>query len=112
MKMIYQQLLAFFLVIAVTILLLGISFGRMSKSFVYNDEWRSLEKYSDSLVQQSLTVNTKSSQQVTFSLSTLKTAQALLENQSVHFTVFNQKTGLFIQIMVYHLRLLKMIGGI
>ncbi|EEI70558.1 sensor histidine kinase [Lentilactobacillus hilgardii] len=91
MKMIYQQLLAFFLVIAVTILLLGISFGRMSKSFVYNDEWRSLEKYSDSLVQQSLTVNTKSSQQVTFSLSTLKTAQALLENQSVHFTVFNQK---------------------
>ncbi|GAF35947.1 sensor histidine kinase [Lentilactobacillus farraginis] len=91
MKMIYQQLLAFFLVIAVTILLLGISFGRMSKSFVYDDEWRSLEKYSDSLIQQSLTVNTKSSQKVSFSLSTLKTTQALLENQSVHFTVFNQK---------------------
>lgn len=91
MKMIYQQLLAFFLVIAVTILLLGFSFGRMSKSFVYDDEWRSLEKYSDSLVQQSLTVNSKGNQKVSFSLSTLKTTQALLENQSVHFTVFNQK---------------------
>ncbi|MFT8402237.1 MAG: hypothetical protein ABF679_13335 [Lentilactobacillus diolivorans] len=47
MKMIYQQLLSFFLVIAVTILLLGFSFSRMSKTFVYDNTWRNLEKYSD-----------------------------------------------------------------
>ena len=91
MKMIYQQLLSFFLVIAVTILLLGFSFSRMSKTFVYDNTWRNLEKYSDSLVQQSLTINSKGQNKISFDVPTLKTTEALLENQSVHFTVFNPK---------------------
>lgn len=89
--MIYQQLLSFFLVIAVTILLLGFSFSRMSKTFVYDNTWRNLEKYSDSLVQQSLTINSKGQNKISFDVPTLKTTEALLENQSVHFTVFNPK---------------------
>lgn len=89
--MIYQQLLSFFLVIAVTILLLGFSFSRMSKTFVYDNTWRNLEKYSDSLVQQSLTINSKGQNKISFDVPTLNTTEALLENQSVHFTVFNPK---------------------
>lgn len=91
MKMIYQQLLGFFLVIAFTILLLGFSFGRMSKTFVYDTTWGNLEKYSDSLIQQSLTINSKKSAKVTFDEEKLKNSEALLENQAVHFTVFSPK---------------------
>ena len=89
--MIYQQLLGFFLVIAFTILLLGFSFGRMSKTFVYDTTWGNLEKYSDSLIQQSLTINSKKSAKVTFDEEKLKNSEALLENQAVHFTVFSPK---------------------
>lgn len=91
MKMIYQQLLAFFLVIACTILLLGFSFGRMSKTFVYDTTWHNLEKYSDSLIQQSLTISSKNKAKVTFDEEKLKNSEALLENQAVHFTVFSPK---------------------
>lgn len=89
--MIYQQLLAFFLVIACTILLLGFSFGRMSKTFVYDTTWHNLEKYSDSLIQQSLTISSKNKAKVTFDEEKLKNSEALLENQAVHFTVFSPK---------------------
>lgn len=91
MKMIYQQLMAFFLVIATTIVLLGFSFGRMSKTFVYDTTWNNLEKYSDSLIQHSLKVNSKTNGQVTFNMSRIKMTQSILENQSVHFTVFSAK---------------------
>lgn len=91
MKMIYQQLLAFFLVIACTILLLGFSFGRMSKTFVYDTTWHNLEKYSDSLIKQSLTISSKNKAKVTFDEEKLKNSEALLENQAVHFTVFSPK---------------------
>ncbi len=91
MKMIYQQMLGFFMVIAFTILLLGFSFARMTKSFVYDSTWQRLEKYSDSLIQQSLIVNDKSESNVSFNTQTLKTSESLLENQSVHFTLFNLK---------------------
>ena len=91
MKMIYQQLLAFFLVIACTILLLGFSFGRMSKTFVYDQTWHNLEKYSDSLIQQSLTISSRNKAKVTFNEEKLKNSEALLENQAVHFTVFSPK---------------------
>lgn len=89
MKMIYQQLLAFFLVIGCTILLLGFSFSRMSKTFVYDQTWHNLEKYSDSLIQQSLTISSKNKAKVTFDEEKLKNSEALLENQAVHFTVFS-----------------------
>ncbi len=88
MKMIYQQLMAFFLVIAITIVLLGLSFGRMSKTFVYDNTWSSLEKYSDSLIQHSLKVDSKHNDRVTFNLDKIRMTQSILENQSVHFTVF------------------------
>lgn len=91
MKMIYQQLMAFFLVIAITIVLLGLSFSRVSKTFVYDNTWNSLEKYSDSLIQHSLKVDGKHNGRVTFNLDKIKTTQSILENQSVHFTVFSAK---------------------
>ncbi|WP_283679917.1 HAMP domain-containing sensor histidine kinase [Lentilactobacillus sp. Marseille-Q4993] len=94
MKMIYQQMLAFFTVIALTILLLGFSFSRTTKSFVYDTTWQRLEKYSDSLIQQSLIVNNEGStanSKIEFNKKTLKISESLLENQSVHFTLFNVK---------------------
>ncbi|WP_268913291.1 sensor histidine kinase [Lentilactobacillus sp. SPB1-3] len=90
MKMIYQQLLAFFVVIAFIILLLGFSFSRMSKAFVYDSTWQRLENYSDSLIQQSLIINKKDNS-VSFNNLSLKTSEAMLDNQSAHFTIFSAK---------------------
>ncbi len=91
MKMIYQQMLAFFAVIVITILLLGFSFARMTRSFVYDSTWQRLENYSDSLIQQSLIVNNHNGNNVSFNVKTLTTSDALLKNQAVYFTVFNKK---------------------
>ncbi|GAY73831.1 sensor histidine kinase [Lentilactobacillus kosonis] len=91
MKMIYQQMLAFFMVITFTILLLGFSFSRMSKSFVYDSAWQRMENYSDSLIQQSIIVNNKKNGNISFNTQSLKNSAALLDNQSVHFTMFNPK---------------------
>lgn len=87
MKLIYQQVLSFFAVIAVTILLLGISFSRMTKSFMYNNKWDQLERYSDGLVEQSLTANRKTGK-TAFSVEKLDNYDSFLKNQSIHFTVY------------------------
>lgn len=87
MKLIYQQVLSFFAVIAVTILLLGISFSRMTKSFMYNNRWDQLERYSDGLVEQSLTANRKTGK-TAFNIKKLDNYEAFLKNQSVHFTIY------------------------
>lgn len=93
MKLIYQQVLSFFAVIAVTILLLGISFSRMTKSFMYENKWNQLERYSDGLVEQSLTANQKTGE-TTFNIEKLNSYELLLKNQSIHFVIYkpNEKS--------------------
>lgn len=85
MKIIYQQVIAFFAVITLTILLLGFSFSRLAKSFVYDTTWTRLENYSDSVVEQSLqTKNNK----VTFNPTSLSTTEGILNGQDSDFTMY------------------------
>ena len=52
MKLVYQQMLAFFAVIATVLILLGFPFSQMTRNMVYQNTWTSLEKYANSLVEQ------------------------------------------------------------
>ncbi|WP_282801873.1 sensor histidine kinase [Secundilactobacillus kimchicus] len=89
MKLIYQQLIGFFAVIATVLILLGLSFGRMTRDMVYQTNWTSLEKYANSLIEQSVKISGQNGERVTFDSEALLNSEVLLRNQSVHFTIFN-----------------------
>ncbi|MTV82494.1 sensor histidine kinase [Secundilactobacillus folii] len=96
MRLVYQQLLAFLAVIASALLLLGLSFSSMTKEYVYQNTWTSLEKYANSLVEQSVRVSSSNPERVSFDSESLLNSEALLHNQSVHFTVYNRdNTAIF-----------------
>lgn len=96
MKLVYQQLLALLSMIAVVLVLLGVSFSRMTKEYVYQNTWTSLEKYANSLVEQSVRVSPDNPSHVNFDSESLLNSEVLLRNQSVHFTVYNRdNTAIF-----------------
>lgn len=96
MRLVYQQLLAFLAVIASVLLLLGLSFSSMTKEYVYQNTWASLEKYANSLVEQSIRVSSTNPDKVTFDSESLLNSEVLLRNQSVHFTIYNREnTAIF-----------------
>lgn len=96
MKLVYQQLLALLSMIAVVLVLLGLSFSRMTKEYVYQNTWTSLEKYANSLVEQSVRVSPDNPSHVSFDSESLLNSEVLLRNQSVHFTVYNRdNTAIF-----------------
>ena len=96
MKLVYQQLLALLSMIAIVLVLLGVSFSRMTKEYVYQNTWTSLEKYANSLVEQSVRVSPDNPSHVNFDSESLLNSEVLLRNQSVHFTVYNRdNTAIF-----------------
>ncbi|ANZ63295.1 two-component sensor histidine kinase [Secundilactobacillus paracollinoides] len=90
MKLVYQQMLAFFAVIATVLILLGFSFSQMTRNMVYQNTWTSLEKYANSLVEQSVRISSGNPNKVSFDSESLLNSEVLLRNQSVHFTIYNK----------------------
>ncbi|GAK48667.1 signal transduction histidine kinase [Secundilactobacillus oryzae JCM 18671] len=101
MKLIYQQMLAFFAVIATVLILLGISFSRSTRSMVYMNTWSTLEKYANSLVEQAVRVSAQNNRRVSFDTDSLESSELLLQNQSVHFTVYNARNAVVFPDNVY-----------
>lgn len=96
MKLVYQQLLALLSMVAVVLVLLGLSFSRMTKEYVYQNTWTSLEKYANSLVEQSVRVSSSDPKHVNFDSDSLLNSEVLLRNQSVNFTIYNREnTAIF-----------------
>ncbi|GAX04130.1 two-component system sensor histidine kinase [Secundilactobacillus pentosiphilus] len=96
MKLVYQQLLALLSMVAIVLVLLGLSFSRMTKQYVYQNTWTSLEKYANSLVEQSVRVSSSNPQHVNFDSESLLNSEVLLRNQSVNFTIYNRdNTAIF-----------------
>ncbi len=68
----------------------------MTKEYVYQNTWASLEKYANSLVEQSIRVSSTNPDKVTFDSESLLNSEVLLRNQSVHFTIYNREnTAIF-----------------
>lgn len=96
MKLVYQQLLALLSMVAIVLVLLGLSFSSMTKEYVYQNTWTSLEKYANSLVEQSVRVSSSDPQHVSFDSDSLVNSEVLLRNQSVNFTIYNRdNTAIF-----------------
>lgn len=96
MKLVYQQLLALLSMVAIVLVLLGLSFSSMTKEYVYQNTWSNLEKYANSLVEQSVRVSSSNPQHVNFDSESLLNSEVLLRNQSVNFTIYNRdNTAIF-----------------
>jgi len=90
LKLLYQQMLAFFAVIFTTLIVFGIAFSQFSSRMIYQDTWKQLEGYADSVFQQSVVVST-SGEFEGIQIAGLENSERLLENQSVHFTIYNKQ---------------------
>ncbi|MFL2030431.1 ATP-binding protein [Loigolactobacillus zhaoyuanensis] len=91
MKLIYQQMLAFFAVIMTTLLIVGLFFIQFTNKMVYETTWDQLEGYADSLMQQAMTVDKRTNTFTGFQVSMLSNSEAVLSQQKVHFAIFSDK---------------------
>ncbi|PWF99505.1 sensor histidine kinase [Levilactobacillus bambusae] len=103
MKLVYQQMLGFFAIIMITLVLLGFSYSQMSRRMVYTNTWAQLEQTSDSLIEQSLRINTDDNGKrvVRFNTETLTNNEALLQNQHTTITVFDAQNEVVFPNNVY-----------
>ena len=89
MKLIYQQMLAFFVVIITLLVILGASFFHLMRENVYQSTWQQMETYAYSLKSTSLKlVDTSKGEQIALNVSNLEISELLLQNQKVHFTIY------------------------
>ncbi|MCP9358197.1 HAMP domain-containing histidine kinase [Liquorilactobacillus satsumensis] len=93
MKLIYQQMIAFFVVITALLAILGFSFFHVTKTLIYENTWNQLEGYAYSLKTQSMTIERGANGKQTFTLDIgkLQTSELLLRNQQVHFTIYTTR---------------------
>jgi signal transduction histidine kinase len=93
MKLIYQQMLAFFTIIVLLLTLLGVFFFQLTKSLIYENTWSQLEGYAYSLKTDAMSIKQTSSGKLVFSLDSnkLRNYELLLQNQEVHFTIYTSR---------------------
>ncbi|MDN2454281.1 HAMP domain-containing sensor histidine kinase [Lactobacillus sp. UCMA15818] len=94
MKLIYQQMLAFFILIMTLLLILGFSFFHITREVIYENTWQQLEGYAYSLKNQSMMIQNRNGKQVlTLNVDKLRTSEVLLSNQQVHFTIYTSRNN-------------------
>lgn len=87
MKLIYQEMIGFMVVIVSTLIVLGVIFINFSSSMVYRNKWSQLEGYANSLYQQTTVLDSTTGNVQTFKISELQSNEKLLQQQQVHFTI-------------------------
>lgn len=68
---------------------------------VYMNTWSTLEKYANSLVEQAVRVSAQNNRRVSFDTDSLESSELLLQNQWVHFTVYNARNAVVFPDNVY-----------
>lgn len=101
MKLMYQQMLGFFAAITIILVLLGVSYTQMTRHMVYSNTWNSLEKYSNSLIEQSLRISADNAQTVNFDTTALENSEQLLQNQAVSVTIYSATNKIVFPANVY-----------
>lgn len=85
MRYLYQQLLAFWIVILVTLVTLGISFTQMTKQTIEENNYQQLFGYADAVAEE-INSNLPTSSLESVIRSSLNQSEAMLNQQNVHFT--------------------------
>lgn len=101
MKLMYQQMLGFFAAIMIILIIMGVSYSQMTRHMVYSNTWNSLEKYSNSLIEQSLRINSEDSHDVDFDTESLESSEQLLQNQAVSTTIYSASNKVVFPANVY-----------
>ncbi|MFC6202034.1 ATP-binding protein [Lactiplantibacillus nangangensis] len=89
MKLIYQQMLAFFAVIITVIVVLGFAFIRTTKTMIYQNSWQQLQQYATSIEKEAIRYNTRTKKVVGFNQQFLNDGTAILRDQNIHFSVYD-----------------------
>ncbi|MFC6294811.1 ATP-binding protein [Lactiplantibacillus daoliensis] len=89
MKLIYQQMLAFFAVIITVIVVLGFAFIRTTKTMIYQNSWQQLQQYATSIEKEAIRYNTQTKKVVGFNQQFLNDGTAILRDQNIHFSVYD-----------------------
>ncbi|WP_143462841.1 sensor histidine kinase [Levilactobacillus enshiensis] len=101
MKLMYQQMLGFFAAITIILVLMGVSYSQMTRHMVYSNTWNSLEKYSNSLIEQSLRISSQQPKTVNFDTTALENSEQLLQNQAVSTAIYNASNRIVFPANVY-----------
>lgn len=91
MRLIYQQMLAFFLVIMTAIIIIGVLFSKFTTNIMYEDTYAEMEEYANSLMNEALRFDPKTKEFIGFDTNGLQSAYRLLSDQGVSFTIYNAK---------------------
>ncbi|GAF41549.1 two-component system, sensor histidine kinase [Agrilactobacillus composti DSM 18527 = JCM 14202] len=89
MKLIYQQMLGFFVVIFTTILIVSATVFSYSRNLAFQQTWTQLEGYADNLKLDATQVNTQTGQVKDVQATFLKDLEFVLRNQDVNFTIYD-----------------------
>ncbi|AKP63729.1 Signal transduction histidine kinase [Levilactobacillus koreensis JCM 16448] len=101
MKLMYQQMLGFFAAITIILVLMGVSYSQMTRHMVYSNTWNSLEKYANSLIEQSLRISSQHPKVVNFDTTALENSEQLLQNQAVSTAIYNSSNRIVFPANVY-----------
>ncbi|WP_125765612.1 sensor histidine kinase [Levilactobacillus mulengensis] len=101
MKLMYQQMLGFFAAIMIILVIMGVSYSQMTRRMVYSNTWNSLEKYSNSLIEQSLRISSQKPNTVQFDTTSLESSEQLLQNQAVSTTIYSATNKIVFPANVY-----------
>ena len=90
MKLIYQYMLGFLVTIVICLGIISAAILGYSRQLAYQQTWKQLEGYSDSLERIALKVDPHTGAYHNLTPKTIDTAQQVLANQKVKIVVFNK----------------------
>lgn len=94
-------MLGFFAAIMIILIIMGVSYSQMTRHMVYSNTWNSLEKYSNSLIEQSLRISSQDGNAVNFDTTALENSEQLLQNQAVSTTIYSASNRVVFPASVY-----------
>ena len=89
-KLLYQQMLTFFLMIICFLVVVGVSLFHLTKENVYQDTWNRMEGYAQNIRKNAmhLTTNENGQTEISIDVSELQNSESILKNNDVHFTIY------------------------
>lgn len=88
MKIIYQQLIGFFVIIVIIISISGIAFSQLTKNFIYDDAWNNLENLSNTSIKRASSIS-EDGKNVYFNLDSLSSSNEFARSEKINFTVYD-----------------------
>ena len=92
MRMFYQQFLSFFLIIAITLLILGVTFLGLSRSMFYQDTWDLLEDYAYGVRTQAIDVKkSNGTTKIVVDKKRLNIVEEMLSSRHIKIRIYTGK---------------------